>query len=356
MSLLRYTPFKVFHYPDKLVSLPKNVDAMEPPLHVRIKPTNVCAHRCWYCAYKADDLQLGEEMIEKDEIPEGKMFEILHDLKEMDVKAVTFSGGGDPFYYKPLLKAVKWLADNNIQFASLTNGARLKGELAEAFAHHGTWLRISLDGWDDVSYAKYRGIKEGSFSKLMNNLTSFSKLNGKCQLGISLIVDHDNSKHLYNLVNRLIETGVKNVKISPCIVSNDGSKNNDYHKEIYGIVRQQIDVLKSEISSDDFELFDSYHLLEEKFDKEYNWCPYMQILPIIGADQCVYSCQDKAYTTDGRLGSLKNQSFKTFWDNKKDKFFKIDPSKNCSHHCVANKKNMMIHEYLQADQDHMAFV
>ena len=356
MNKLRYTPFKVFHYPEKLNSLSQDVDLIEAPLHVRIKPTNICAHKCWYCAYKADDLQLGDEMVEKDQIPESKMFEILHDIKSMGVQAVTFSGGGDPFYYKPLFKVVSWLADNNIKFASLTNGARLKGELAEVFAHHGTWLRVSLDGWDDTSYAKYRGIKEGNFSKLMGNLESFSRLNGGCQLGISLIVDQGNSSHIYDLVNRLRDVGVNNVKISPCIVSNDGSENNSYHKEIYSVVRMQIDALKNEILDDEFELFDSYHLLEEKFDKDYNWCPYLQILPIIGADQHVYSCQDKAYTTGGRIGNLQKQSFKDFWMTEKDKFFRINPSVDCSHHCVSNKKNMMIHEYLSTDPDHQGFV
>jgi MoaA/NifB/PqqE/SkfB family radical SAM enzyme len=355
MERLKYTPFKVFNFPEKLNSLPKKVTEIKPPLHVRIKPTNICAHKCWYCAYKADDLQLGDEMVERDQIPKEKMFEILKDLKDMSVGAVTFSGGGDPFYYKHLLEVIKWLADNKMKFASLTNGARLKGELAEVFSSHGTWIRISLDGWDDDSYAKYRGIKKGNFTKLTDNLKSFARLNGSCKLGVSFIIDHDNAKHIYSLASQLRDIGVNSVKISPCVVSNDGKNNNQYHDKIYSLVREQIDLLKNSIS-DDFELFDSYHLLDEKFDKNYDWCPYMQILPIIGADQNIYSCQDKAYTSIGRLGSIKNQSFMEFWNNNKNKFFCIDPSKHCSHHCVSNRKNEMILEYLNADKEHLNFV
>ena len=47
------------------------------------------------------DLQLGEEIDVRDSIPEDKMNEIVDDLVKMDVKAVTFSGGGEPFLYKP---------------------------------------------------------------------------------------------------------------------------------------------------------------------------------------------------------------------------------------------------------------
>ena len=36
-------------------------------------------------------------MVARDFIPKAKMMEIIDDLVDMGVKAVTFSGGGDPF-------------------------------------------------------------------------------------------------------------------------------------------------------------------------------------------------------------------------------------------------------------------
>ena len=74
-------------------------------------------------------------MNQKDQIPEDKMMEIVEDLVNMGVKAVTFSGGGELFLYKPLLEVSKKLIDSGIQIASLTNGSKLEGELAEYFAH-----------------------------------------------------------------------------------------------------------------------------------------------------------------------------------------------------------------------------
>ena len=350
-----YTPYKIFHFPRKLDSLAPESETITPPLHVRIKPTNLCGHHCWYCAYKADDLQLGSGMVERDQIPREKMLEIISDLEEMGVGAVTFSGGGDPFYYKPLLETVKRLADSPIRFASLTNGARLSGELAEAFAHHGTWLRVSLDGWDDVSYAKYRGIRVGEYTKLMENLAAFKRLGGSCYLGISLIVDRDNATHVEDSVKRLQDLGVDSVKVSPCITSNDGKKSNQYHQPFFSTVRAQLDRLQAEAPTGSFELFDAYHELDEKFDKPYNWCPYLQVLCVIGADLKVYSCQDKAYTQEGLLGSIANQRFSDMWFDRKDKFYRINPQRDCAHHCVANKKNQMLSEYCSADPDHLFF-
>lgn len=356
MGLL-YTKMKVFHYKEKIDSLPIEDERILPPIHIRIKPTNICSHNCWYCAYKADNLQLGKDMVQKDYIPKEKMMEIINDLVEMGVKAVTFSGGGDPFCYPYLTDAVKKLSLSPVKFASLTNGSRLHGEVAEIFAHYGTWLRISIDGWDDESYAKYRGVKVGEFTKVMKNIENFKKLAGDCYLGISLIVDKQNAGHIYDFIGRLKNIGVNSVKVSPCIVSNEGAENNAYHAPFFDQVKESTREAVADFSDGHFEIFDSYHALDDKFKKDYDWCPYLQILPVIGADLNIYPCQDKAYNLEeGLIGSIKEQRFKDFWFSDKNKFFKIKPSKVCNHHCVANEKNKMVLEYLNADKVHLGFV
>lgn len=355
MSLL-YTKMKIFHYKDKLDSLPASGEIL-PPLHIRIKPTNVCNHNCGYCAYRAENLQLGQDMDKTDSIPREKMAEIVEDLIEMKVGAVTFSGGGEPFVYPHLLETARALRAGGIKVASLTNGSRLTGELAEFFAHEGTWLRVSLDGYDDASYARYRGVKEGAFTQLMENMTAFKALGGPCYLGVSLIVDENNQGHVFELLTRLKATGVDSVKVSPCIIDNDGAKNNAYHRPFFASVAEQVDQAKKELDSPDFLVYDAYHELDAKFDKPYRSCPYCQILPVIGADQNLYPCQDKAYNLDeGLLGTVRDKRFKELWFSDKNRFFKIDPSEHCRHHCVANAKNLLIHEYLDADPEHLEFV
>jgi len=356
MGLL-YTKLKIFHFKEKLDSLPENTGKIMPPVHIRMKPTNVCGHNCWYCAYKADSLQLGQDMQKKDFIPREEMMEIIDDIVEMGVRAVTFSGGGDPFYYPHLLETVKKLSKTPVKFAALTNGARLSGELAEIFANSGVWLRISIDGWDDESYSKYRGVPIGEFSKVMKNMENFKKIGGNCYLGVSVIVDKENALHLYDFIKKIKDVGVNSVKISPCVVSNDGVKNNEYHQPIFKNVKEQVKRAIEDFANESFEIFDSYHELDDKFNKEYDWCPYFQVLPVIGADLNIYPCQDKAYNLDeGLIGSIKNQSFKDFWFSSKENFFKINPSKVCNHHCVANSKNKLVLEYLNADREHLGFV
>ena len=353
----KYSNLKIFHYQEKLDSLSNDNSDIKPPLHVRIKPTNVCNHNCWYCAYKSDNLQLGQDMVEKDFIPLNKMLEILDDIKDIGVKAVTFSGGGEPFTYRYFLETVKKLIEYNIPFASLTNGSKLKGEIAELFANNATWIRVSIDGYDDESYAKARDVKVGEFSKIIQNMKDFSALNGKCALGVSFIVDNQNYKHTYKFVELIKSTGASSIKISPCVISNHSKENDDYHKPLYDEIQQEIQKAIEDFSDDDFEIYNSYHLFGDEMDKQYDWCPYMQILPVIGADLNIYPCQDKAYNLDdGLVGSIKDKSFKEFWFEDKDKFFKINPSCDCKNRCVADGKNKMILDYLDVDSEHLGFV
>lgn len=350
-----YSPYKIFHFKEKLDSLSQSDSKIMAPIHVRVKPTNRCNHRCSYCAYTADGLQLGSDMKVGDMIPKEKMFEIIDDFEQIGVKAITFSGGGEPFTYPFFVETIKRLASSSIQFASLTNGSLLNGEIAELFAHHATWLRVSIDGWDDESYSKYRGVKKGEFSKVIENVRQFKALNGKCFLGVSLNVDKTNASHVFDIIGLFNSLKVDSIKVSGCVISNDGAENNLYHKDHFDQVKNQIRDAKTRWP--DFNIHDTFHSLADRFSKPYTWCPYLQILPVIGADQNIYPCQDKAYNLEqGLVGSIKNQRFKDFWFSNKEQFFKINPSIVCNHHCVANSKNTCIHDYLSVDPNHLAFV
>jgi MoaA/NifB/PqqE/SkfB family radical SAM enzyme len=116
-----YSALKVFGYPDRAGG---SQGPLPAPVHIRIKPVNACNERCWYCAYRLDDLALGDEMELRDKIPEQKMFEIVDDLVAMGVRAVTFSGGGEPLIYPHIAETTRRLAAGGVQVGSLTNGAR----------------------------------------------------------------------------------------------------------------------------------------------------------------------------------------------------------------------------------------
>jgi MoaA/NifB/PqqE/SkfB family radical SAM enzyme len=350
-----YSALKFLRFKDHLQALAQG--RVVAPVHIRVKPTNRCNHDCWYCAYRTDDLALGDEMREQDSIPAEKMLALAHEFVEMGVKAVTFSGGGEPLLYKSLPDVIDILAAGGIRIATLTNGSNLKGRVADSFAQHGTWVRISMDAWDDASYVKSRGAKPNEFSRLIDNIRAFTARDTRCVLGVSFIVGHDNHQRIAEVCALLKDCGVNHVKLAGAVVSNDAAGNNDYHRSIKEEVARQI-ALAQPLADATFTILNHYHDLEDRFEKHYHTCPFLQFLTVIGADQNVYTCQDKAYTQSGRMGSIANMTFKEFWFSEENQRFlkEFDPSEQCRHHCVTHSKNLAIHEYLSLDQEHSYFV
>ncbi|MBT3991977.1 MAG: radical SAM protein [Rhodospirillaceae bacterium] len=350
-----YDPYKFLGFPDNISAFHER--RIVAPVHIRIKPINHCNHGCWYCAYRAGQLALGENMDLRDRIPDEKMVEIVDDVIEMGVKAITFSGGGEPLLYKSLPNHVRRLSENGVRVATLTNGSNLKNVVADAFANHGTWVRVSIDGWDDESYANNRGIKVGEFSKVVQNMRDFVDRKSQCTLGVSFIIDEKNCHHIFDACQLFKDIGVAHVKLSAAFVANELHDNTRYHQRTAQVATAQIETAQT-LNSEKFRIVNHYHEMERRFDKPYQTCPFMQFLTVIGADCSVYTCQDKAYTNDGYLGSIADRRLSDVWysDNLRDRIFGLNPQKTCNHHCVAHQKNIILHEMQSVDQAHQPFV
>jgi len=188
-------------------------------------------------------------------------------------------------------------------------------------------------------------------------MKNFKLLKTKCVLGCSFIVSKSNYEHIFSICKKLKEIGVDHVKISGAVVGNTSQENNLYHNDIKDVVSEQMQSVKN-IVDDDFKIVNHYHDLRDRFEKTYTTCPYILYRPVIGADSCIYTCQDKAYTDSGKLGSIKNISFKDFWYSKEnsDKVYGLNPSESCNHHCISHSRNVIISEYLSIDSEHLVFV
>jgi MoaA/NifB/PqqE/SkfB family radical SAM enzyme len=351
-----YSHLKIFHFKEKIDSLPANKPILAP-IHIRLKPTNYCNHNCVYCCYRNQfSMQIGNDISLKDSIPKEKMIEIIDDFGAIGVKAVTFSGGGEPLCYPHISDSLEGLAYHEIKIAMLTNGALLKNDVADILAENAEWIRISIDGWDSESYSKYRGIGLDAYGKVMENIRKFNIIKKKCQCGISLIIDKANHAHVHEMIRNFRDLGIDSVKASGVVMDDSAFKSNQYHRPIFNAVKEQLERSINEFGGPGFEIFDAYHELEETYNNTYNWCPQCQCLAIVGADCNVYSCHDKAYNKFGIIGSIKNQSFKQLWNDGKEKFFRINPSIDCQHHCAETFKNRNIIEYLESNPDHREFV
>jgi wyosine [tRNA(Phe)-imidazoG37] synthetase (radical SAM superfamily) len=355
-----YSQIKIFHFPERIAALAAGQPAS--PVHVRIKPTNRCTHRCVYCCYRNENLYVSEGLREQDEIPRGKMREVIEDLHAMDVRAVTLSGGGEPLCYPYIEETVAGLVTAGIKVAMLTHGGLLGGPVATLLAEQATWLRVSIDAADAELYARNRRVRPDEFVRVCENIRAFASLPGRrCVLGINYIVTRENAAATRACIALAKALGADHVKVSGAVVSTGAQENAAYQAGYYDEVKTQLADAQATLADARFAIIDKVHLpagAAEDFDKHYHWCPFAALLTVIAADQNVYTCQDKAYTRSGLLGSLRARRFAELWASTalQARLRALDPSSECRHHCVAHAKNSLLHDYFAADQEHLDFV
>ncbi|MEK6935694.1 MAG: radical SAM protein [Nanoarchaeota archaeon] len=352
-----YGELKIIWHPEKLEALLKG--EISAPIAIRIKPTNKCDHRCFFCSYNPEAKNLlSEEINLNDEIPQEKMMEVLSDLGEMGVKAVTYSGGGEPLIYPHIIQTFKKTLDNKLDLSIITNGQRLSEERAELLTQ-AKWVRISADYCDISTFVQSRRITEKSFDKLKENIKKFAKIkNLECELGINFIVHHMNQDKVYEAANFFKDLGVNHIRYAPRWMEEGWEK---YHTSFKENVIEQIKKARQDLNDERFKVYDVYEkdLNNPKIiERPYSKCSIMQIVPVIAADSAVYFCHDKAYTKNGRLGYIKEQSFKDLWFSKesKEKFKNFDAKVECKQHCVYDGKNSLIEEIINSHGNHVNFI
>ncbi|VVB82616.1 Coenzyme PQQ synthesis protein E [uncultured archaeon] len=342
-----YSRAKVFCHPEKLKSLLEG--KITAPIHVRLKPTNKCNHDCFSCSYSFEWSKFHPTMSRKDEIPKEKMDEILSDFSEMGVKAITYSGGGEPLIYPHIIPTLEQTINYGIDFAMNTNGQKLSGEKAELLSH-ASWVRVSANAIDAKTFSHFRKRPEKWFDELTSNIKNFARIKlPSCNLGINFVVHKENVSQIYESVKFFKELGVDNIKLSP-VWSPDFFK---YHEKIIQPAKEQIEKARKDFEDGSFRVYDTYKedfSLTGSQERTYEVCYNMQIMPTIGADCGVYACFSKAYDSKGLIGSIKDQSFKKLWFSKEtaDFFKNFNPKISCKgHQCPLDEKNLLLIDFVK---------
>jgi MoaA/NifB/PqqE/SkfB family radical SAM enzyme len=83
----------------KLVSTLNDRQWVAPPINVEISPTNSCNAKCPWCFYVSSEYK---QKHSAEELPAFKLYSALTEMSISGVKAVTWTGGGDPSIYNAI--------------------------------------------------------------------------------------------------------------------------------------------------------------------------------------------------------------------------------------------------------------
>jgi MoaA/NifB/PqqE/SkfB family radical SAM enzyme len=339
----KYSDFKIVGHPEKVESFREG--RVTAPLYVRIKPLNVCNDSCWWCAYHAPEhSQMHTDMEKRDSIKLPKMLEIIEDLAGMGVKAVTYSGGGEPLAHPQAAEILRHTVQWGLDLSIITNGSFLQGERADALTA-AKWVRVSMDYADGEQLEKFRRTPAREFEKRLENLRRFAAMKpATCDLGVNFIVHRENCLYLFAIARQLRDAGVENVRFSPMWVSPGFQA---YHEAIAPTVLLSLGQIQKELCGRPFTVNTTYdlHASAHSPERRYTKCLVMQTVPVIGADLNVYACHNKAYDSTGKIGSIKDRKFSELWFSEEARavFEGLNPQCVCRHQCANDSKNVIYH-------------
>ena len=365
-----YSSWKFVHHPDVMREL--QAGSHPSPVQVHFVISDTCNHRCSFCAYRWDGYQSAENFLERDadgkvtnfnpkrQIPTDKAFEILDDCARMGVRAIQYTGGGEPLMHPEHARLFKRTLALGMDLALVTNGSLLTVPVMDLLgqAH---WVRVSLDAATPHTYSELRRVGVGQFDKTVANIKQLVKVQRRptsrsdLLVGVGFVVGHGNYHEAVDAIKLCADLGVDNVRISAAFTPEGIFYHSGYYEQLSEDLREAV----AKYARPDFHIFNLFGDRIEDLKQrspDYQRCYMMQLVPYIGADLNVYRCCMLAYNDQGLLGSIAERSFQALWQSDEviADFAGFD-AHDCPP-CMFNRKNDFIGYCVVNDPQHVNFI
>ena len=312
------------------------------PITVEFDMTNICNNNCPFCFgfYKRNE--------NKNHFRKEEAIDILNQLKEEGVLAVTFTGGGDPLVNKNTIDVMEYANRIGLEIALITNGLALTKDVAERAIKICTWIRISVDADSPETYLKTHGVGKKAWDLMLNNLKTLVKLkketSSDCTIGVGYLTLSDTIEldKMLRFTKLFKEIGVDYSQFRPILLTWDETKEVQFDNSLPNILEcvkestDQYDVLYSK---------PKYDLMEKskKYWRPYGVCLGVNFTTVVSANKKVYMCCHHRGIEKYMLGDLSKESFSEIWKKRQKVFDKID-FKDCPYFCRNNPFNIILWE------------
>lgn len=348
MGMSVYTPVKAAWHLDRIADLRAGRDIV--PTHIHLVISDLCNQDCHFCSYRIGAGFAAENFAENGNknparfIPTVKAKEILDDCAALGVKAIEFTGGGEPTVHKDHLEIIAHAQALGLQTGLVTNGVRLSDHAA---FRNLDWLRISLDAGTAETYEAIRASKQ--WPKAVNAIGLAVKFD-KPYVGVGFVVTRENHAEIVKATALAYTLGAAYIRLS-AMFSYD-------HKDHYAGLLDGIAAARAEAARFGNERFKVIDLFGDRIGDldqgrpDYSFCGEQQFVLYIGGDRKVYTCCTNAYTTHGEIGDLRNMRFKDWLGSHRRYDF---DSRGC-HHCQFNDKNRLVNFLIDPAPRHVDFI
>jgi sulfatase maturation enzyme AslB (radical SAM superfamily) len=336
------------------------------PVLIEVDPSNACNHACSFCcsSYIHFDKFKGTEAFSRAVMPRDMLMGLCKDFVDMGVRAVNWTGGGEPTLNKHLKEAIVYCGKHGIKQGIFTNGTLLdKRDLFETMVDNMTWVRVSVDTGTKESYDKIRIPKGGAdWDKMASNVTKLIEVNkskgNKIDIGVGYVVSPDTYKEIVDFAKFFKDFDLTYCQYKPeIVIREDGGQQRDkefWLHEVEPLLDKAKEILGSKFQINGYK-FQDLETDREKFGRNYKKCLGSQISPCVGADGHVYVCTNHRGWKQYSYGCLYDgKSFKEIWNDLQSRrkvmnqIENVECFANCTKLCKPHESNKAMWDIHQA--------
>lgn len=301
---------KVLRHNDVIKNI---IEGKQPvPTHIELEIVNICNQRCIFCYYhgkpRHEYLQNADKF-NKYIFPTDRLLELIDEFKELGVKAITFTGGGEQLLHPDIERVLGRIIENEIEFGITTNLSIVLTDSLLVKLMKAAWIRCSLNSTTRPGYNKIHNPKDKqTFERVLANIRA---LRYGPTLNISFVVCDENEGEIYHSALLAKYLGVTSISFRPDVAFRRDGKNTYTEKVI-----QQLKTAKK-LDTDNFKVYTGFDRVED-CDRvtEDLLCYYSRHTAFISANGSVYPCCMAECDTKYIYGNISNKSFKEFWYSK----------------------------------------
>jgi MoaA/NifB/PqqE/SkfB family radical SAM enzyme len=331
------------------------------PVLIEVDPSNACNHACSFClsAYIHFDKYKGTEAFSRALMSRDVLMNLCKDFVDMGVRAVNWTGGGEPTLNRHLKEAIEYCGSNGIKMGMFTNGTLFdKWDMFETLVNNMTWVRISVDAGTKETYDGVRKAKgQQNWDKMVSNLSKLidtnKRLGNKIDIGVGYVISPDTYEEIVEFAEFFKDYDLTYCQYKPeIIIREKGGQQRDlefWTEKVNPLLNKAKEILGNKFQVNGYK-FEDLAMDRDKFGRNYEMCLGSQLSPCIGADGHVYVCTNHRGWKQYSYGNLYDKSFAEIWNDvtKRKQVMrqieKVECFKNCTKLCKPHESNKAMWE------------
>jgi MoaA/NifB/PqqE/SkfB family radical SAM enzyme len=266
------------------------------------------------------------------------------------VRAIVWSGGGEPTLHPEWQAAVDCAAENFIEQGMYTLGGHFTEASARFLAQRAVFVVVSLDAADAATYARDKGVPAARFAAACDGIRRLSEQK-RAAVGVSFLLHARNWFHVAPMLDLARTLGATYATFRPAIRFHAPQPSRTVDDRAW--VTEALPLLEQVSLEADVECdLSRFTAYRDWAGHGYDTCLGVRMNTTITADGRVWLCPNRRGMAGSCLGDLRTESFGAIWARHPGSFAVND---QCRVMCRLHPVNEVL-SAVETPRAHEAFV